>query len=49
MKSWHEASVIHEHRVHVGLKDGAEPMPGWYGISEGYLQEIYRKFRMDPP
>jgi hypothetical protein len=49
MKPWHEASVIHEDRVLVGLKDGAEPMPGWYGISGGYLREMYRKCGVDPP
>lgn len=36
-------TVIPDDRVLIDLKDGADPMPGWYGISSGYLREIYRK------
>lgn len=33
--------VIPDSRGLVDLKDGSAPRPGWYGISGGYLREIY--------
>ena len=33
--------VIPDSRELVDLKDGSAPRPGWYGISGGYLRDIF--------
>jgi hypothetical protein len=34
--------VIPDSREIKDLSDGTGPMPGWYGISGGYLRNIFR-------
>lgn len=34
--------VVPDSREIIDLSAGSEPRPGWYGISAGYLREIYR-------
>jgi hypothetical protein len=34
--------IIPDSREVKDLSEGSEPMPGWYGISGGYLREIFR-------
>jgi hypothetical protein len=34
--------VIPDSREIVDLSKGSEPKPGWYGISAGYLRDIFR-------
>jgi len=33
--------VIPDSREIINLKDGSEARPGWYGISGGYLRDIF--------
>ena len=34
-------TVVPSDREIISLEKGAQPMPGWYGISGGFLREIY--------
>jgi hypothetical protein len=34
--------VVPDSREIIDLSKGAEPRPGWYGISAGYLRDLYR-------
>ncbi|MGE4319639.1 MAG: hypothetical protein AB7E96_12145 [Deferribacterales bacterium] len=34
-------TVIPSDRQIISLENGVKPMPGWYGISGGFLREIY--------
>ncbi|MFA6054039.1 MAG: hypothetical protein WC769_01565 [Thermodesulfovibrionales bacterium] len=37
-----KAVVIPDSREIISLENGCDKKPGWYGISGGYLREIYR-------
>lgn len=34
-------TVVPSDREIISLENGAAPMPGWYGVSGGFLREIY--------
>ena len=37
-----ETVVVPDSREIVDLSKGCEPRPGWFGISSGYLREIFQ-------
>jgi hypothetical protein len=37
-----DVSIVPDSREIVDLSSGSGPRPGWYGISSGYLREIFR-------
>jgi len=37
-----DISIIPDSREIVDLSNGSDPRPGWYGISSGYLRQIFQ-------
>lgn len=37
-----KVAVVPDSREIVDLSKGSDPRPGWYGISSGYLREIFQ-------